>query len=106
MATVSPWPRPTVTEYLGGMQPGEVRCDLGHCGLGDRGHATPPDVLEGPSGPVPRAVVRHVALEVALWEGGRDGPTVAEVARESGLDAASVRAALEVLARLTGYPLG
>lgn len=98
--------RVTVTDLLGGTQPGEVRCYLGHCGLGGRGGDAPPDVLEGPSGSVPRAAVRHVALEVALWEGDRGAPTVAELARESGLDASTTRAALEILARVTGYPLG
>ena len=70
-------PTVTVTEVLRGMPPGEVRPYLAQRGLGGRGGDAPP-TLPGPAGPVPRAAVRHVALEIALWEGGRDDPTAAE----------------------------
>ncbi len=49
------------------------------------------------SDPIPRAVVRLVALEVALRDGGRGVPTVAEVARESGLTESEVELSLEVI---------
>ena len=54
---------------------------------------------------LPRSVVRHVGTEVALWEGGRDAPTVATVAAEAGCDEAGVELALEILAGVTGYAL-
>ena len=95
---------PTVklTEFLGGMPPGEVRCYLAQRGLGGR-HSDAPPTLAGPAGPVPRAAVRHVALEVALWEGGRNDPTAAELAKEAGLELSTTKAALVILARLTGH---
>ena len=41
--------------------------------------------------------MRLVALEVALWEGGRQPPTAAELAAEAGLELSTVERALEVL---------
>ena len=50
-------------------------------------------------------MVRHIGMEVALWEGGRGAPTVAALAVEAGLDERTVEVALEILAEVTGYPL-
>ena len=90
-----------VTEYLGGPHPGELRSSFGRWGLGGWGQPPAPDVLTCPSGSLPRAVVRHVGMEVALWEGPRGEPTVPAVARDAGLDEATVELALEILDGLT-----
>ncbi len=55
--------------------------------------ARDPDPVPVGSGAVPRFAVRLVALEVALWEGGRQPPTAAE----AGLELSTVERALEVL---------
>ena len=94
-----------VTEFLGGLPPGELRGCFGRWGLGARGRPARSEVLACPSGSLPRSVVRHVGFEVALWEGGRGDPTVAAVAAEAGLTPASVELALEILADVTGYAL-
>ena len=87
-----------VVGVLGEIARGELRWYLTLLqGLGGRGRDDDPDPVDVGSGPIPRAVVRLVALEVALWEGGRGVPTVAEVARESGLTESEVELALEVL---------
>ena len=91
----------SVTAFLGEHTPGELRCSFGRWGLGGRGWPPGAEVLTCPSGSLPRAVVRHVGMEVALWEGGRGDPTVSAVAREAGLDEASVELALEILAGVT-----
>ena len=94
-----------VTEFLGAVKPGELRWNFGLWGLGARGRPARSEVLACPSGSLPRSVVRHVGMEVALWEGGRGAPTVAAVAAEAGLNEASVELALEILAGVTGYAL-
>ena len=40
--------------------------------------------------------MRLVALEAALWEGGREPPTAAELAAEAGLELSTVDRALEI----------
>ena len=69
---------------------------------GGRNREDDPDPIDVGSRRVPRCAVRLVALEVALWEGGRGIPTAGEVARESGLDESTVVLALEVLGRVLG----
>lgn len=94
-------PPARVVEFLGGIPPGEVRCLLARVGgLGGRGREGDPDPVDVGSGPVPRSAVRLVALEAAIWEGGRGAPTAEELARESGLSESTVDLALEVLGRL------
>ena len=97
--------RVTVTQFLGAGPPGELRWTFGLLGLGAHGRPARSDVLTCPSGSLPRSVVRHIGMEVALWEGGRGAPTVAAVAVEAGLDERTVEVALEILAEITGYPL-
>ncbi len=58
-----------VTEFLGAVKPGELRWNFGLWGLGARGRPARSEVLACPSGSLPRSVVRHVGMEVALWEG-------------------------------------
>ena len=67
---------------------------------GGRGREGDPDPVDIGSRPVPRSAVRLVALEAAVWEGGRGAPTAEELARESGLPESTVDLALEVLGRL------
>ena len=67
------------------MSPGELRCWLAHLGLGGLDRTDGPDPLDVGSGPVPRLAVRLVALEAALWEGGREAPPATELADEAGL---------------------
>ena len=91
------WLPDRVVMFLGEMPPGEVRCFLAHLGLGGRGRDGDPDPVPVGSGAVPRFAVRLVALEAALWEGGREPPTAAELAAEAGLELSVVDRALEVL---------
>ena len=97
------WLPERVAGFLGEIPGGELRCELAHLGLGGRGRDGDPDPVHVGSGAVPRFAVRLVALEAALWEGGRQPPTAAELAAEAGLELATVDRALEVLgARLAG----
>ena len=97
-------PPARVVEYLGATSPGELRCWLARLGLGGLYRTDDPDPLDVGSGPVPRLAVRLVALEAALWEGGREAPPAAELAEEAGLELSTVDRALEVLgARMAAY---
>ena len=89
-----------VTEYLGGGPPGELKYWFGVWGLGGRGWPARSEVLTCPSGSLPRSVVRHVGMEVALCNSRAD-PTAASVAAEAGLDERTVELALEILAGIT-----
>ena len=91
-------------EVLGGDPAGEVRCLLAHLGLGGLHREGDPDPVTVGYGPVPRFAVRLVALEAALWEGGREPPTAAELAEEAGLELSIVDRALQILgARIAEY---
>ena len=92
-----------VARCLGEVKPGELRWWFTVWGgLGGRNREGDPDPIDVGSGPVPRYAVRLVALEVALWKSARGLPTAGEVARESGLDEATVVLALKVLGRVLG----
>ena len=92
-----------VARCLGEMKPGELRWWFTVWGgVGGRNREGDPDPIDVGSRSVPRYAVRLVALEVALWEGGRDIPTAGAVARESGLDESTVVLALKVLGRVLG----
>ena len=104
MVAESSLPPVRVVKFLGEMPPGEVRCLLAHLGLGGLHRKGDPDPVTVGSGPVPRFAVRLVALEAALWEGGREAPTAAELAEEAGLELSTVDRALKVLgARIAEY---
>ena len=47
--------------------------------------------------------MRLVALEAALWEGGREPPTAAELAAEAGLELSTVDRPLEHAQRFAGH---
>ena len=100
-----PWLPERVAGFLGEIRGGELRWVLASLGgLGGRGRDGDPDPVPVGSGAVPRFAVRLVALEVALWEGGRQPPTAAELAAEAGLELSTVERALEVLgARLADH---
>ncbi len=92
-------PKPVgVLEFLGDIARGEVQGTLRNWGgLGGYGREDDPDPVDVGSGPVPRSVVRLVALEAALWDGlGR--PRTAEViAREAGVEVSMVVRSIEIL---------
>ena len=97
------WLPERVVAFLGEIPRGELRWVVADLGLGGRGRDGDPDPVPVGSGAVPRFAVRHVALEAALWEGGREPPTAAELADEAGLELSTVDRALEALgARLAG----
>ncbi len=93
-----------VTEFLGGGPLGELKFWFGVWGLGGRGRPARSEVLACPSGSLPRSVVRHVGMEVALCDSAA-APTAASVAAEAGLDEPTVELALEILAGITGTRL-
>ena len=88
-----------VLQFLGDIAYGEVQGTLRYWGsLGGFTREDDPDPVDVGSGPpVPRSVVRLVALEAALWD-GLGGPRTAEViAREAGLEVSMVVRSIEIL---------
>ena len=112
-------PKPVgVLEFLGDIPYGEVQGTLRDCGsLGGFTREDDPDPVDVGSGPVPRSVVRLVALEAALWDGLGDPRTADVIAREAGVEVSMVARSIEILeilrerydrawkARLGGDPL-
>ena len=78
-------PKPVgVLEFLGDIPYGEVQGTLRNWGsLGGFTREDDPDPVDVGSGPVPRWVVRLVALEAALWDGLGDPRTAEAIARGS-----------------------
>ena len=98
------WLPERVVGFLGEIPRGELRWVLANLGLGGFRREGDPDPVPVGSGAVPRFAVRLVALEAALWEGGREPPTAAELAAEAGLELSTVDRALEILgARIAQY---